>query len=79
MSVDPAARIRISVKPAAEGNRAALRIVSRSLTDSDRLRELVGTRYGRIMEGLARQLRTRLHHDPLTGAFEIAIAVSGRD
>jgi hypothetical protein len=31
------------------------------------------------MEGLSRQLRSKLHHDPLAGAYEIAIAVLGRD
>ena len=47
--------------------------------DLDELRELLRTRYGRVMEGLARQLRSQLHHDPLTGAYEIAISVLGRD
>jgi hypothetical protein len=32
-----------------------------------------------IIEGLSRQLRAPLHHDPMTGAYEIAIAVMGRD
>jgi hypothetical protein len=31
------------------------------------------------MEGLARQLRAPLHHDPLTGAYEIAVPIVGRD
>lgn len=79
MSVDPAARIRVSLKPAEAEGRATLRIVSRALVDSDTLRDLLKTRYGRVMEGLARQLRAPLHHDPLTGAYEIGIAVVGRD
>ncbi|PAX08696.1 sensor histidine kinase [Sphingomonas lenta] len=79
MSVDPAARIRVSLKPAEAEGRATLRIVSRALVDSDELRDLLKTRYGRVMEGLARQLRAQLHHDPLTGAYEIGIAVTGRD
>lgn len=79
MSVDPAARIRVALKPADTEGRAALRIVSRALVDSDELRDLLRNRYGRVMEGLARQLRSQLHHDPLTGAYEIAIAVAGRD
>lgn len=76
---DPAAQIRVAVKPADEPDRAILRVVSRALVDSDALRELATTRYGRVMEGLARQLRSKLHHDPLTGAFEIAFAVIGQD
>lgn len=79
MSADPVARIRMSLKPTGADGRATLRIVSRALTDSDHLRELLRIRYGRVMEGLARQLRAQLHHDPLTGAYEITIAVTGRD
>lgn len=76
---DPAAQIRVSVKPSETEDRSLLRVVSRALVDSDELRDLAGTRYGRVMEGLARQLRSKLHHDPLTGAYEIAFAVVGRD
>ena len=76
---DPAAQVRVAVKPSETEGRAVLRVVSRALVDGDELRELAGTRYGRVMEGLARQLRSKLHHDPLTGAYEIAFAVLGRD
>ena len=55
-----------------------LRVVSRALIESDELRTLLKTRYGRVIEGLSRQLRAPLHHDPLAGAFEIEIAVTGR-
>lgn len=79
MGCDPAAQIRVSLKPAEEDGRAVLRVVSRALVESDLLRELVAKRYGRVMEGLSRQLRSRLHHDPLTGAYEITIAITGRD
>jgi two-component sensor histidine kinase len=80
MTCDPAAQIRLSLKrhPDDEG-RALLRVVSRALVDGDELRALIETRYGRVMEGLSRQLRSKLHHDPLVGAYEIAIAVLGRD
>ena len=30
------------------------------------------------MEGLARQLRAPLHHDPLVGAYEIGFPTVGR-
>jgi two-component sensor histidine kinase len=78
-SCDPAAQIRVAVKPADQEDRALLRVVSRALVDEETLRELAGTRYGRVMEGLARQLRSKLHHDPLVGAYEIAFAIVGRD
>ena len=45
----------------------------------DALRKILTERYGRVIEGLSRQLRAKLHHDPLVGAYEITIAVSGRD
>ncbi len=78
ISCDPAAQIRIVVKPADAPERALLRVVSRALVESDAFREAV-VRYGRVMEGLSRQLRSPLHHDPLVGAYEIAFAVKGRD
>ncbi len=76
---DAAARIGIAAKPTDTLDRATLRVVSRALVDGDTLRHLIATRYGRVMEGLSRQLRSPLHHDPLTGAYEITIAVLGRD
>ena len=60
-------------------DRAVLRISSPALIESDELRSLLATRYGRVIEGLSRQLRSKLHHDPLVGAFEIPIVVVGRD
>lgn len=74
---NPAAQVRIAVKPGEEG-RAVLRVVSPALVDSPELVDLVANRYGRVMGGLARQLRTQLHHDPLTGAYEASIAINGR-
>ena len=79
MAVEAAPQIRVSVKPAEEEMRARLRVVARALTDDDALKTAVGQRYGRVLEGLSRQLRSKLHHDPLTGAYEIAIAVVGKD
>ena len=82
MSCDPAAQIRIVVKPADKladkPDRALLRVVSRALVEGDAFREAV-SRYGRVMEGLSRQLRSPLHHDPLVGVYEIAFAITGRD
>ncbi|TPG13130.1 sensor histidine kinase [Sphingomonas oligophenolica] len=80
MSCDPAAQIRVAVKPDTDDDaRAVLRVVSRSLVASDTLDTLLATRYGRVIEGLSRQLRARLHHDPMVGAYEISFAVVGRD
>ncbi|WP_375391260.1 sensor histidine kinase [uncultured Sphingomonas sp.] len=78
MGCDPRAQIRIAVRAGEEQDRAKLRVVSRALIETDRLRTLAVTRYARVMEGLARQLRAPLHHDPMVGAYEIAFAVVGR-
>ncbi|MFD1786977.1 sensor histidine kinase [Sphingomonas floccifaciens] len=80
MTIAPASQVRISLKADPESDdRAILRINSPALIEGDTLRDLLATRYGRVIEGLSRQLRTKLHHDPLVGAFEVIIAVVGRD
>ena len=79
MNCDPAAQIRVAVKPDGEEVRAVLRVVSRAYVESDTLNTLLATRYGRVMEGLARQLRAALHHDPMVGAYEITFPIVGRD
>ena len=79
MTVSPTAQLRISIAPSDTEDRAVLRINSPSLIDDDRMRALVAERYGRVIEGLSRQLRTKLHYDPLVGAYEISVAVTGRD
>ncbi len=80
MSCDPAAQIRVAVTPDADDDaRAVLRVVSRALVASDTLEALLATRYGRVIEGLSRQLRSGLHHDPMVGAYEISFAIVGRD
>ncbi|MFV0624710.1 sensor histidine kinase [Sphingomonas sp. ac-8] len=76
MSVNPSTQVRISAKIAGEAEQVTVRVSSPALVESAELGELVGTRYGRVLLGLSRQLRAPLHHDPLVGAYEIAI--SGR-
>lgn len=81
MSTAPASQVRISLTPAGPDlpDRAVLRLNSPALIEGDLLRSLLATRYGRVIEGLSRQLRSKLHHDPLVGVFDIQIAVVGRD
>ena len=40
---------------------------------------LVEQRYGRVMQGLARQLRAPLTHDGQLGAYEVTAQVRGRE
>ena len=79
MSCDPRAQIRISLRPDEDEKRAILRISAPALINCENLQRELDTRYGRVLEGLSRQLRSALHHEPLTGAYEIAITVVGRD
>jgi two-component sensor histidine kinase len=79
MTCAPESQIRITLKPDATPTRAVLRLSSRALVDTDHLRDGLLHRYGRVIEGLSRQLRSTLQHDPLTGAYEIAVAVTGTD
>jgi len=80
MTCAPEAQLRISLKPVAgTAEKAMLRLSSRALVDSDILRDGLGHRYGRVIEGLTRQLRSSLQHDPLSGAYEIAVAVTGSE
>lgn len=76
---DSEAQLSLSLRPDADPARATLRVVSRALCDSDPLRDGLGNRFGRVIEGLTRQLRSMLHHDPMTGAYEITIAITGHD
>jgi two-component system, sensor histidine kinase PdtaS len=78
LSVNQAAQIRISVRSDSEPDRAMVRVSSPALIEGPQLQQLLDTRYGRVIGGLVRQLRTRMHHDPLVGAYEMSIAVTGR-
>lgn len=73
MSVNPSSQVRLSAKAGELADTALLRVNSPSLVESEELRALLETRYGRVILGLSRQLRAPLHHEPLVGAYEIAI------
>ncbi|URW76898.1 histidine kinase [Sphingomonas donggukensis] len=79
MSVQPAAQVRVSLSAGETPERAVMRVSSPALVEGEALSAALRDRYGRIIEGLSRQLRSKLHHEPLAGAYEIAIAVLGRD
>lgn len=79
LSCDPAAKVRLSLKATDTHRCATLRMSSPALIDGDMLRDGLASRYARVMEGLSRQLRSKLHHDPLAGAYEIGIPVIGEE
>jgi two-component system, sensor histidine kinase PdtaS len=77
MSCHPETQIRISVKGVPGEDRATLRVSSPALVESPGMEALLESRYARVIAGLARQLRTRLHQDTLVGAYEAVIATLG--
>ncbi|WP_343043122.1 sensor histidine kinase [Stakelama sediminis] len=77
MQCNPAAIVNISLKPGDHDKQAMLRVSSGALTPGPVFDEMEATRYGRVLTGLARQLRAKLHRDPLVGSYEIPIAVKG--
>ena len=79
LTCEPMTQFRISLKSATEAGRAMLRISSPALIESDCLAAALSSRYGRVIEGLARQLRAAMHHEALVGAYEISITVVGRE
>lgn len=79
MLASPGAQINISTQTDAETpGSAMLRISSPALAESAAFASLYEHRYGRVIGGLVRQLRSQLHHDPMIGAFELAVAITGR-
>lgn len=80
MTAGPDTQVRVSMRAAADrADSASLRIVSTALIQTPELDALLQNRYGRVITGLARQMRAPLHHDPLTGAYEIAVPILPRE
>ena len=79
LACDPAAKLRISAREGETADRAIVRVSSPALTDSTCHDDVVESRYGRVMQGLARQLRAALIHDGQVGAYEIAVPITGRE
>ena len=79
MSVDPVAQIRIGLKKTDREDRATLSVTAQALTGNPLLVEALTKRYGRVIEGLSRQLRSPLTRDDAAGQYRIDIAVIGQD
>jgi len=77
MGASSNAQHRISAREDQVEGRGLVRVVSSAFVASPTLESLLTHRYGRVIEGLSRQLRSKLHHDPMTGAYEISVAVLG--
>jgi two-component system, sensor histidine kinase PdtaS len=75
MTLDAGAAVRISVLKDAEPDRACLIMTSPALHQSERLEALLGKRYGRVLEGLSRQLRSPLGRDEAAGSFTVCFPI----
>lgn len=75
MGTDQSAAIRVLVVQEPAPDRANLEIGSAALRDSDQLRRLMDERYGRVLEGLSRQLRSKLERDLDEGIFRLSFPV----
>lgn len=75
MAQDAAASIRISVLRQPEPDRACLVVGSPALIDSPDLSARVAKRYGRILEGLSRQLRSPLEREAATGSYKVCFPI----
>jgi len=75
MLCNPRAAIMVSLR-ASEPGRALLTVASPALRPSDALRDHLGDRFGRVFEGLSRQLRSRLQRDEEAGSFSVEVAVT---
>lgn len=72
----PTSAMRISIHQLPESPaRAELRIASPALTASPAIVRLLDERYGRVLTGLSRQLRSPLEHDGQNGEYAITISV----
>ncbi len=74
MTVDPGAALSITVGEA-EAGRALLTLVSAALKRGDAVEARLAARYGRVIEGLSRQLRALLDYDPKAGSYAITFPV----
>ncbi|WP_157219288.1 sensor histidine kinase [Flavisphingomonas formosensis] len=75
MMLDPGGTIAIELRPAPDPGRAILSVTSAGLRDHDGPHHPNQDRIGRVLEGLARQLRAPLVKDGVIGQYAIEIAI----
>ena len=76
MMLAPQATMRISVQLEPDrDDRARLTVRSTGLCSSDDMASHLDERYGRVLTGLSRQLRTPLEYDGEAGSYSIVITV----
>ena len=78
MTAQPAARVAISLTLSHPG-KARLEVKADALQESPALTEGLEGRYGRVLEGLSRQLRSPLDRDLEDGVFSLEISIVAQD
>lgn len=76
MIADPRGKVVICLTPTEDPARATFSIVSPALALDPDGPDLSGERYRRVVEGLSRQLRSKMTIDAVTGGYAIAIPIS---
>lgn len=79
MTQNPAAAVRVSVLRRSEPDRACLVVGSPALIGTPALTTLIEARYGRILEGLSRQLRSPLERDDAEGSYKVCFPTVATD
>jgi two-component sensor histidine kinase len=79
MLCDPSDTVAISLRPATTPGRATLRISAPNLASEACTSGMLYERFRRVVDGLARQLRSVLNYDPAEGAYAVDIAVVSQD
>lgn len=75
MNCDPGARIELSLQPTSDG-RARLAVRSPALVENEALHNWLQHRFGRVLEGLSRQLRSPLERNDEAGEFSLILPLS---
>ncbi|WP_165374841.1 sensor histidine kinase [Sphingomonas montana] len=75
MIAEPRGKAVIRLSPIAGVDRATLSVTSMALTDTMGHSEGPPERFLRVMEGLSRQLRTKLSVDPAVGSYALDISI----
>ena len=79
MTIDPVTQVRVALKATDNrDDRALLSVAALALAGDGTLDPSLNQRYGRVIDGLARQLRSRLLRDTVAGRYEIEVAVTDR-
>jgi len=73
MMMDKRAAVVVRLRPAEQG-RALLSVESSALIAGEEMSHRLAERYGRVLEGLSRQLRSKLQIEEASGRYGIEIA-----